>query len=64
MIQEEKVPDGEVFHGYVSWTRLEMETARNFEMLVDARLAALKQQVMQAYRDRRPPPFAIPVDDE
>jgi hypothetical protein len=55
----EAVPAGEVLSVCTSFSIREMVTARDFERLVDHRLARLKEMVMQQYRDRRPPPFPV-----
>jgi len=55
----EQIPAGEVFTARLAWSLVEMETARNFEALIDMRLALLKEEIMQIYRDRRPAPFFL-----
>jgi hypothetical protein len=44
-----------VYHGMVGFTKLEMRVARDFEGLVDYRLARLKAEVMEIYRLQRSP---------
>lgn len=55
-MEREHVPEGEAIFVQVGFTDQEMMQSRNFELLVDCRLAAVKVRVMQAYRDRKLPP--------
>lgn len=54
----EKVPGDGIFSGMVSFSGREMDEARDFESIVDARLLALKQQIMDEYERRCPKPPA------
>ena len=61
---DERVPEGELFHLMLTWTKLQMESIRDFETYVDHMLRLAKQHVMQTYRDHQPPPFALTADEE
>lgn len=61
--QEDAVPDGDAVSIRITWTALEMEQARDFEALVDYRLAQAKRDVMEVYLLHRPP-TGWPFDEE
>jgi hypothetical protein len=60
----ERVPDAETFSRQLFWTRAEMQARRDFERLIDWRLAALKEEILQTYRDYQGPPAFWPKEAE
>lgn len=55
----ENRPADALFSALIAFSSMEMDTCRDFEALVDSRLARMKEDVMDEYRRRcqHPPPF-------